>query len=186
MRRVNLDGIRGTAIGRSSHNYYTLHKCVDCGKERYIRFIKGKPENLRCLICSAKNPNKKKSYQRGCNWHSWKGGRRKSNGYIAIYIDSSNLYYSMADKKHCILEHRLVMAESLNRCLLRQEHVHHRNGVKTDNRLENLELISPANHNLLQHICANCQLRKEIRMLKWQVKEQFEQIKNLTSKLIGI
>ena len=66
--------------------------------------------------------------------------RVNQNGYIEIY----NPEHSNSNMSGHILEHRLVMAEHIGRDLLSSESVHHKNGNRSDNRIENLELWSKA------------------------------------------
>jgi hypothetical protein len=77
----------------------------------------------------------------GPNHPNWKGGKHIApNGYVIISVRGKSIY-----------EHRFLMEKSIGRKLLRREHLHHKNGVKTDNRLSNLEIVTPSDHKKMKH-----------------------------------
>jgi transposase-like protein len=88
---------------------------------------------------------------------SWKGGRTQTRGgYIGVKVDPGDPMASMADTQGYVLEHRLILARSLGRPLTRRETVHHRNGDKTDNRLENLQLRQGNHGKGVRMQCLDC------------------------------
>ena len=109
------------------------NKCLICGKTC------GRQSRLK--YCSVKCANKAQS---GSNNKNWKGRKVHSQGYIYVN-DPKN---KDSDSKGYILEHRLIMSKALGRRLKRNEIVHHINGIKDDNRIENLELLA----NQAEHV----------------------------------
>ena len=84
---------------------------------------------------------------------AWKGGKLPAgNGYIKVWQRG----HANAKKDGYILEHRLVMSNYLGRPLKKGEFIHHRNGNRKDNRIENLQLVTGVNHKG-EVICPFCQ-----------------------------
>ena len=139
--------------------------CKSCGKERWVRFCPSRPPNL-CRGCYDRD--RKNLAHRGEDSHAWKGGRRTvKGGYITINVSPDDPFFPMADRNHYIPEHRLVMAKHLGRCLDKSEHVHHKNGVREDNRIENLEIQTPSEHTPQAHYKKRIkELEKEVASLK--------------------
>lgn len=128
--------------------------------------------------------------QWGENASHWKGGRRETgHGYIYIYAPE----HPNAINTGYVLEHRLVMEEKLGRYLREDEIVHHINGVRSDNRIENLEAKNngdhisehfKAGHEVTTHRIESVGMKSEIERLKAERDEYKEAyMKLLTEQL---
>ena len=154
-------------------------KCLNCGKEfkTYICYIKrglrkGKQEGIFCNAKCRSSGKFNSRYNGGlevirkkCNFCkkefkitirqskirpanfcsrrcSSRGKRNSDNSYIYLVINGKR-----------IAEHRFIMEKKLERKLTPKEVVHHKNHIRTDNRLENLMLIdSRSIHTTLHNL----------------------------------
>ena len=154
--------------------HYCSRNCFQNNKHKYERSDKGSQKSLwvtrKCDECGdevtrrATDMRKYVFCNKSCSMkHAWKigketGGRPRrtgfdvqiggatysavltGDGYISVYAPDD----PMANASQRVLMHRMVMAEELGRPLLNTESVHHKNGKRDDNRVENLELWSKA------------------------------------------
>lgn len=116
---------------------FAYWNCIcECGKSTVVcgtNITRSAVKSCGCLRDD--KLRRRNTLQKGSKHPAWKSGRLKDNGYILIHKpDHPNAV------KGYVREHRLVMEIHLGRYLLPSETVHHKNGVKEDNRLENLEL----------------------------------------------
>jgi len=90
------------------------------------------------------------NHRSGPNHPRWNGGKLLlSNGYVAVRVahDHPHAWGPKTGLFRYAYEHILVMEKHVGRPILTSEIVHHKNGDKTDNRPDNLELMTRSEHN---------------------------------------
>ena len=77
-------------------------------------------------------------------------------GYWRVWIDPKDPLACMAAGDGYVLEHRLVMARSLGRPLIKSETVHHKDGDRKNNVLDNLQLRQGKHGKNAKFQCLDC------------------------------
>ena len=138
-------------VGLKGYAFVHRTVCPKCNQERWVQ-----KELIGHLCKSCNNENSPKKGLIGKLNGNWKGGRSlcQGTGYITLWLSPDSSFIGMAKKTvygtYQILEHRLVMAKHLGRLLEPWEIVHHKNGKRADNLIENLELL-PSNKDHLPY-----------------------------------
>lgn len=155
---------------QASNPSYITRVCEACGKEfrdyPSNMLQRGKYQRRYCSWAC------RKKHYKGSDNPSWKGRYKNRAGYVVVR-DSliPEEFKSMITCGH-VLEHRLVMAQHLGRPLEVNEVVHHKNRIKDDNRIENLELYPLYEHTGITNGDKLIRrLRKENKRLRRRIQE---------------
>jgi len=153
------DTCHGRDLGFTGNNgyvIYTWRQCPRCKQGRWSakkELRKSKTDYCRKCFHETWKPKINRNFVHGEAHASWKGGRYiNSDGYVFVRLYKDDFFHSMVIANGYVAEHRLVMAKSLGRCLHSWEIVHHKNHIRDDNRIENLQLVSGDKHKQITEL----------------------------------
>lgn len=132
-----------------------IKNCIACDAEIIFKSnadLSRRFKTKKCRNCYLKTE------LRGDKHPHWKGGKvMTDSGYTMIRSPE----HPFVNAYGYVREHRLVMEKHLGRYLTSKEVVHHLNEIKTDNRIENLELTNQSthvkNHLTKGKLCSLCE-----------------------------
>ena len=114
-----------------------MKQCEQCGAQMYVPAWKTRTGQGKFCSDSCRS-----SASRGKGMTGTGKGYKGRDGYLRIYYPS----HPDAHKSGTMLVHRLVAEQKYGRRIMKNEHVHHINGIKDDNRPENLEIVTANIH----------------------------------------
>lgn len=102
----------------------------DCGNKAIVRSNNLSVGRTKSCGCA------RRVKRRGEGHHSFKGGFLTKSGYLMVKGEDRDGKWT--ERPY----HVVVMEKAIGRKLTAEETVHHKNGIRNDNRIENLELWS--------------------------------------------
>ena len=143
-------------------NSPTEIKCKVCNKVFYVILCRKNKAKYCSYKCYWKNrtgkPLSKETKrkigeaQKGEKSSLWKGGKTKtSRGYIYVMKHG----HPLSNGQNYVMQHKIIMEKHLGRYLSPKEVVHHINGIRDDNRLENLKLFANTTEHSKFHFPKN-------------------------------
>lgn len=139
--------------------------CAVCGKEFYAaRWQLADTARNQGTYCSAA------CLHESLRLHGPGYEYTRQDGYVAVYYPT----HPDAPQSGWVLKHRLVAEQKYERRILPWEHIHHANGVRDDNRPENLYVVGSSDHARITNAIAKrnrLTLRQELEQLRQEVAE---------------
>ena len=125
---------------RGTHDYPVSQKTRDHAKRIGLarKGAKASDEQRQKISSAKKGKIRKPSKYGGYT-------KRRSDGYVSVFVPD----HPRCNADGLVMEHRLVMEEHIGRYLAEDEVVHHINHNRSDNRLENLQLMTHKEHAAL-------------------------------------